>query len=240
MTVQDIQRIQTDVADWWGEVDFVETTESTNTDLMESGAPGQVLIADEQVGGKGRKGRSWTAPKGSSLILSACVAGEPGLEYGLGSLAAGLAVVDVVPTAKLKWPNDVLIGDKKIAGILSETDMSRVVVGIGINVAFRAEELPVDTATALNLEGIEIEWDQFTIDLLNALGERLNQWKTDPEGLVEAYRGACATIGAQVRVELGAGETVEGRVEDVDKHGALLIEGEAYSAGDVTHLRAAR
>ncbi|GAB3087734.1 biotin--[acetyl-CoA-carboxylase] ligase [Corynebacterium aquatimens] len=238
MTVRDVQRIQTDVAQWWTQVEFVESTESTNTDLLASGTPGSVLLADEQVGGKGRKGRVWTAPKGSSLIVSVCVEASP--ELGIASLAAGVAVTDVIPTATLKWPNDVLLGEKKVAGILSEADFSgdapRVVVGIGVNVAFRQEELPVDTATSLNLEGIDVDWDQFAVDLLIALGQRLNQWATEPEALLADYRAVCSTIGKNVTIDTGAG-TVEGLVEAVDKHGCVVVDGTSFSAGDVTHLR---
>ena len=147
-----------------------------------------------------------------------------------------------MPQAELKWPNDALLNGKKFAGILSEADITgdsrRVVVGIGINAAWRAEDLPVDNATSLNLEGIEIDFDEFTIDLLRALATRLEQWQTGDGKLLENYRAVCSTIGKTVRLERHGGD-VEGTVEDVTDVGEILIEGTAYSAGDVTHLRPA-
>lgn len=242
MTVKDIQRIATEVADSWADVNWVASTDSTNTQLLASGTPGSVLIADEQTAGKGRMGREWVSPAGSILALSVLVDAPAADNLGLASLAAGLAVTDVVPEAELKWPNDALLSGKKFAGILSEADIAgdtrRVVVGIGINVYWRAEDLPVAGATSLNLEGIQINFDEFTIDLLRALATRLEQWQTGDEKLLEDYRAVCSTIGKTVRLERH-GDDVEGTVDDVTAAGEILIDGTAYSAGDVTHLRPA-
>ncbi len=240
MTVKDIQRIATDVADSWVDVNWVESVGSTNTELLATGEPGSVLIADEQTAGKGRMGREWVSPNGSILALSVLVSAPSSENLGLASLAAGLAITDVIPEAELKWPNDALIGGKKFAGILSEADLAgenpRVVVGIGINAAWRAEDLPVEGATSLNLEGIEIDWDEFTVDLLRALAIRLDQWRAGDPELLENYRAICSTIGRNVRLVRPDGD-VEGTVEGVNDAGEILINGAAYSAGDVTHLR---
>lgn len=242
MTVQNIQFIQDEVAEVWRDVRWVESVGSTNAELLADGQPGDVLIADEQTAGRGRMGREWVTPRGSQLCLSALVQAEPADRIGLLPLATGLAVTDVVPQARLKWPNDVLVGDKKLAGILAEADFNgetpRVVVGVGINVAWRREELPVDNATSLNLEGVEVEWDQFAVDLLLALGRRVEQWRDGDGQLLEDYRAICATIGQPVRLERAGGD-VEGVVEGVSDTGEILIDGAAYSAGDVTHLRPA-
>lgn len=239
MTVRDIQAIQDAVEQYWPNVRWVESTGSTNADLLKEGAPGTVLIADEQTAGKGRLGRQWVSPKGSQLAMSMVVeVGATPPPFGLLSIAPGVAVTDVVPQAQLKWPNDVQIGGKKIAGILSALDMPRVVVGIGINVAMRREELPVETATALNLEGIEVDFDDFTADILLAMGKRLTQWREGDPQLLEDYRAVCATIGQQVRLEMREGEeTVRGMVTGVNDQGEVLIDGAAYSVGDVHHLR---
>ena len=242
MTVQNIQFIQDEVAEVWRDVRWAESVGSTNAELLADGQPGDVLIADEQTAGRGRMGREWVTPKGSQLCLSALVEAEPADRIGLLPLATGLAVTDVVPQGRLKWPNDVLVGDKKLAGILAEADFNgetpRVVVGVGINVAWRREELPVDNATSLNLEGVEVEWDQFAADVLLALGRRFEQWRTGDAQLLEDYRAICATIGQPVRLERAGGD-VEGVVEGVSDTGEILIDGTAYSAGDVTHLRPA-
>lgn len=237
MSVRDISRIQEAVAEYWRDVRWVETTGSTNADMLAHGEPGTVLIADEQTDGKGRLGRHWVSPKGSQLAMSMVLdaSKHPG-DFGLLSIAPGVAVTDVVPEAKLKWPNDVQIRGKKIAGILSGLDMPRVVVGIGINVAMRPADLPVETATALNLEGIDVDFDDFAIDILNAMGRRLTQWQDGDPQLLEDYRKVCSTIGQQVRIELHDGEVI-GHVDGVNDQGEVLIDGTAYPVGDVFHLR---
>lgn len=241
MTVRDIQAIQDAVAEYWPDVRWVETTGSTNADLLKEGAPGTVLIAGEQTEGKGRLGRHWVSPKGSQLAMSMVVeAGETPPPFGLLSIAPGVAVTDVVPQAKLKWPNDVQIGGKKIAGILSALDMPRVIVGIGINVAMRPEDLPVETATALNLEGIDVDFDDFTVDILTAMGQRLRQWCDGDPQLLADYRAVCSTIGQQVRLELRTSDDdgeIRGTVTGVSDEGEVLIDGVPYSVGDVHHLR---
>ena len=237
MTVRDIQRIQDAVAEYWPNVTWVESTGSTNADLLREGAPGTVLIADEQTDAKGRLGRQWVSPKGAQLAMSMVLeVPDPPQPFGLLSVAPGVAVTDVVPEAQLKWPNDVQIGGKKIAGILSALEMPRVIVGIGINVAMRADDLPTDTSTALNLEGIEVDFDDFTIDILTAMGRRFAQWQQGDPQLLADYRAVCSTIGQQVRIELHDG-SVTGTVDTINDEGEVVIDGTAYAVGDVHHLR---
>ncbi len=240
MSVSDIQRIQDAVAEYWPDVRWVASTGSTNADLLKDGEPGTVLIADEQVDAKGRLGRHWVSPKGAQLAMSMVVDNRNGadklLNFGLLSIAPGLAVTDVVPEAQLKWPNDVQIRGKKIAGILSALDLPKVVVGIGINVALREDELPTPTSTALNLEGIQVEFDDFAIDILTAMGQRFAQWKESDPQLLEDYRAVCTTIGQHVRLELHD-RHVHGVVEGVNEAGEVIIDGTAYAVGDVHHLR---
>lgn len=237
MTVRDIQRIQDAVAEYWPNVTWVESTGSTNADLLREGVPGTVLIADEQTDAKGRLGRHWVSPKGAQLAMSMVLeVPDPPQPFGLLSVAPGVAVTDVVPEAQLKWPNDVQIGGQKIAGILSALDMPRVIVGIGINVAMRADDLPTDTSTALNLEGIEVDFDDFTIDILTAMGQRFTQWQQGDPQLLADYRTVCSTIGQQVRIELHDG-SVTGTVDTINDEGEVVIDGTAYAVGDVHHLR---
>ncbi len=240
MSVSNIQRIQDAVAEYWPDVRWVASTGSTNADMLKDGAPGTVLIADEQVDAKGRLGRHWVSPKGAQLAMSMVIDNRSGTDklfnFGLLSIAPGLAVTDVVPEARLKWPNDVQIRGKKIAGILSALDLPKIVVGIGINVALRPDELPTPTSTALNLEGIEIDFDDFTIDILTAMGQRFAQWKQADPQLLEDYRAVCTTIGQHVRLELHDRD-VHGVVAGVNEAGEVIIDGTAYAVGDVHHLR---
>ncbi|CAM3127543.1 MULTISPECIES: biotin--[acetyl-CoA-carboxylase] ligase [Corynebacterium] len=237
MTVKDLARIQAAVATHWPEVRYTETTGSTNADMVKDGEAGMVLIADEQTASKGRLNRTWVTPKGAQLAMSMVIdAGQDPNHFGLLSIAPGVAVTDVIPQARLKWPNDVQIGGKKIAGILSNLALPNVVVGIGINVNFRPEQLPVDTATALNLEGIDVDFDDFTIEILRAMGHRLGQWQDRDPQLLADYRKVCSTIGQTVRMELHDRD-VHGVVDGINDNGEVIIDGAAYSVGDVHHLR---
>src|SRR3954453_10053754 len=148
----------------WTEVRVVEETASTNADVAaaaRAGAPaGLVLTAERQSAGRGRAGRTWVAPARAGLAVSVLLRpAAPRESWGWLPLLAGLAVVGPLATMSgldlgLKWPNDVLVaGERKLAGLLAEVVDDAVVVGIGLNVSLRADELPVPTATSLLLEG---------------------------------------------------------------------------------------
>jgi BirA family transcriptional regulator, biotin operon repressor / biotin---[acetyl-CoA-carboxylase] ligase len=172
--------------------------------------------------------------------------------WGWLPLLAGLAVATTVSRlgevdARLKWPNDVLVGDRKIAGLLAEVSGDAVVVGIGINVSLRADELPVPTATSLLLAGSEVvDRDPVLRAVLRDLARRYVAWCSadgDPlaTGLLADYRATSATIGRDVTVHLPGGATRSGRAVDVDEQGRLVVAGDdgvdALAAGDVVHVR---
>lgn len=268
----DIERIRTALADDFAVIDYVEQTGSTNTDLMqaENVADGTVLLANEQVSGKGRLGRTWVSPAGSQLILSVLILPET-LEYlGTLPLASGLAVTDTVEGSVLKWPNDVHIDGKKLCGILAEagpvgaafksapktefnkaevnkaevapkteagaTLSARVVVGMGLNVTLTREQLPIEKATSLALEGRDTDRTELAIALLKNLRRRITQWENQDPQLMADYRKVCSSIGQEVRLEAPTGDVV-GVVESIADDGRINVGGEYYSAGDVTHLR---
>jgi BirA family biotin operon repressor/biotin-[acetyl-CoA-carboxylase] ligase len=162
----------------------------------------------------------------------------------LTGYAASLALRRVGAAAALKWPNDVLIAERKVAGILTERIETprgpAVVVGIGINVGMTREELPHEGATSLLVEGLDVD----RTDLLSGLLQRLRgEYDAFERGelmaLRASYAGACATIGREVRVELPTGETLVGRASGIDEGGRLLVSGPPgvvpVSAGDVVH-----
>jgi BirA family transcriptional regulator, biotin operon repressor / biotin---[acetyl-CoA-carboxylase] ligase len=147
----------------WREIRVVGETGSTNADLLAQARSGTreglVLVAEAQTAGRGRMGRHWISAPGAALTFSVLLrpGGVPPGLLGWMPLLAGVAVVSALREeagvdARLKWPNDVLVGDAKLAGILAESRAEAIVVGIGINVFQRREELPVDTATSLLLE----------------------------------------------------------------------------------------
>jgi BirA family transcriptional regulator, biotin operon repressor / biotin---[acetyl-CoA-carboxylase] ligase len=245
----------------WTSVRVVASTGSTNADLLARGGPeGQVLVAEEQTAGRGRAGRTWVSEPGASLTFSVLLrpASVPPSARGWLPLLAGVAVAAGVRAAagvaaSLKWPNDVLAGDRKLAGILAEqaSDGDAVVVGVGLNVATRQDALPVSPtglpATSLLVEGADVAREALLVEILRSLERWYLAFSADPDpvrsGLLAEYRSACATLGRQVRVELPAGRVLAGIAEDVDASGRLLVrsaDGAAatpVSAGDVIHLR---
>lgn len=224
----------------------VDTTGSTNADLLadESAEHLTLLIADYQSAGRGRLGRTWTAPAGTQLIFSVLLRVTPPAEFGTLTLAAGLAVTDAIEPAVLKWPNDVLVGGRKLCGILAEAQQAsdgsfRVVIGVGINHLLDREQLPVDHATSLALEGIDMTRAELEEKVFSNLHRRLEQWRASDPQLMADYRAACSSIGMDVRLDTPTG-VVNGTVEKVLDDGRIRINGETYSAGDVTHLRPAQ
>ena len=245
-------------------LDVVTETGSTNHDLKRAAAAGAadrtVLVAEHQSAGRGRGSRSWQAPPRSGLFVSVLLrpAGVPSRRWGWLSLIAGVALASAVTEvagldARLKWPNDLLLGPlrRKAAGILAEvTGGSALVVGIGLNVTLRAEELPVPEATSLVLEGARnTDRDTLLRAVLRELATAEEQWRAaggdaQAGGLAQRYRELCATVGQVVRVELPSGGPVFGTAVDVDGDGRLVVRDDdgvehAVSAGDVVHVRPA-
>jgi BirA family biotin operon repressor/biotin-[acetyl-CoA-carboxylase] ligase len=251
----------------WLALDLVPSTGSTNADLLaraaDPGSPeGQVLVAEEQTAGRGRLGRSWSSVPGASLTFSVLLrpATVPAARRGWLTLLAGVAVASAVRSvagvdAMLKWPNDVLAGDRKLAGILAEQtpDGSAVVIGTGLNVAAAPGEIPVSAAglaaTSLRAEGATVSREDLLLGMLTELERWYVAFRADPDpersGLRDAYRSLSGTLGRTVRVELPAGRVVTGVARDIDAEGRLLVAdgpGDSVtpvSAGDVVHVRAA-
>ena len=214
----------------------LRVTTSTNDRaraLAQDGAPhGTLVTAAAQDAGRGRQGRTWSAPPRRALLLSLVLRDPPALL----PLAAALAVAETAgPEAQIKWPNDVLVADRKVAGILAEGRPHEgwAVLGIGVNVALRVDELPAElhaTAGTLGLTPADLEP---TLERLLAALERA--LALDDTALLEAYRGRDALRGQEVAWAGGRG-TAGG----VDGAGRLVVEladggRTALSAGEV-HL----
>lgn len=227
-------------------VEVLATAGSTNAlvaDRARAGEPhGLVVVAEEQTQGRGRLDRSWQSPPRAGLTFSVLL--RPSLEphrLGWVPLWGGLAVARAVREqtgveAVVKWPNDVQVGGRKLAGLLAESvgdvGAGAVVLGIGLNVTTRREELPVETATSLLLEGATTtDRDTVLRAVLRALAGALGDQD------VASYRELCSTLGREVRVELPGGTSVTGVAEAVDDDGRLVVDGTPYAAGDVVHLR---
>jgi BirA family biotin operon repressor/biotin-[acetyl-CoA-carboxylase] ligase len=245
----------------FGDVRWLPSTGSTNRHLLEQAradAPeGTVVVADHQDSGRGRLDRAWVAPPGSSLLVSVLLRPELPLErlHLLTSIMA-LAAADACRgeagvEAGLKWPNDLVVGPRKLGGILAEThlDGSRaraVVVGLGLNVNWgrRMEECGLaGEAVALDqLAGCEVDRGRLLVALLTELEHRYRALADRAGQLSQAaeYRRRCTSVGRTVRVEL-ADETFTGVVADVTDEGHLLLDVgvclRTVTVGDVVHLR---
>jgi BirA family biotin operon repressor/biotin-[acetyl-CoA-carboxylase] ligase len=247
-------------------LDIVGTIPSTNTALVaaaRAGAPDRtVLVAEHQSAGRGRAARGWVAPARSGLALSVLLRPTevPQARWSWLPLLVGVALGQTIATvgelpAVLKWPNDLLLGShrRKAAGILAEVvpasanNSPSVVVGIGLNVTLRPDELPVPDATSLAIEQAACtDRDPLLRALLRALDTELRQWcahEGDPlaSGLRHAYQQRCATLGERVRVELPGQPELTGTAVEIDTEGRLVVvshgQRRALSVGDVTHVR---
>ncbi|MFF4411399.1 biotin--[acetyl-CoA-carboxylase] ligase [Streptosporangium sp. NPDC001559] len=241
----------------WTDITVVGRTGSTNADLAQAardGAPqGTVVVAEAQSAGRGRLGRVWSAPPRSGLAFSVLLRPEPSpSRQGWLPLLVGLAAASAVRRiaeveARLKWPNDLLVGERKLAGVLAERVDGAVVVGVGLNVSIRAEELPVETATSLAIEEAAcVDRDPLIRAVLREIETHYHEWSeadgdADACGLRAAYLGLSATVGRDVRVELPGERVLTGRAVGVDGAGHLLVESQGsthtLSAGDVVHVR---
>jgi len=244
----------------WRTVEVVAETGSTNSDLIaraNGGADiaGAVLIAEHQTAGRGRQGRSWSAARYAQITMSVAIDATevPTEAWGWLPLATGVAIVDTVTAigvdAGLKWPNDVLAGGGKLAGILAEVaaEQRAVVVGIGLNVSLRGDEVGVDGVTSLVGLGVAAPDRQgLVVRLLNELGRRVDAWRraggVDPE-LIGDYRSRSLTLGMPVRAILPGDREIVGVARDVDDQGRLSIDTDGQTttvaAGDIVHLRPA-
>lgn len=241
-------------------VEVLEQSPSTNADVAQrarAGEPaGLVLVTEHQTAGRGRMDRVWVTPPRAALTFSLLVRPDavPMPRWPWLPLLTGLAVVEGVRRATaveavLKWPNDVLVAEQKVAGILVErvegAAGAAAVVGVGLNVSSTRDELPVETATSLELAGATaVDRSALLVEVLSSFSTLYDGWVgAAGRGLRPSYTRVCSTIGRDVRVDLPTGEPLRGRAVDVDDDGRLLVDDgslvRALGAGDVVHVRPA-
>ncbi|WP_046321007.1 biotin--[acetyl-CoA-carboxylase] ligase [Mycobacterium sp. UM_Kg1] len=243
----------------WRALDVVAETGSTNSDLLARAAAGEdidgaVLLAEHQTAGRGRHGRQWGAPARSQLALSVGVAADtvPTSGWGWLTLATGVAVADAIADVSglqvgLKWPNDIIVGEGKLAGILAEVAAPRqlIVVGLGLNVTMTEQEAPDPAAVSLAMLGAPVvDRNIWAEKVLRHLADRIAAWRRAggaDDALVADYRRHSCTLGVRVRADIPGGQRVEGLAEGIDGTGRLVINtgdgSVTVSAGDVTRLR---
>lgn len=235
-------------------VEVEDATGSTNALVAararEGEEAGLVIVTEHQTAGRGRLDRVWETPPRVALTFSLLLRPEVAATAWtwlplLTGYAVQAALADRLPEVALKWPNDVLVGDRKIAGILVERIETptgpAAVVGVGINVNQGADELPSGTATSLRLElGETFDRTDLLVQVLGSL-RALEPLLSETHHLRPAYADVCSTLGRLVDVHLPGGEVRRGEALDVDDHGALVVgtpDGTlTVNAGDVVHVR---
>ena len=245
----DPKRITEEISQYW-RVSVVDITESTQVDLLQLVSSNQalskrVIVSEFQSAGRGRLDRNFEAAPMTALTFSMYI--EPKVdktEWSFLTLLAALSVreaiasLDSTTRIDIKWPNDLLIGEKKCAGIIAQATEKGVVIGIGINVGMNESELPVPTATSLAIEGgLELDRNIILGAILNHFEVNLQIWELG-KSFISEYKEASATIGANIEVSLPGGKLIKSRAIGVSDAGELLLEsGEAVTVGDVVHLR---
>ncbi len=259
MLVQEIKwRLKTKIIG--KEIYFYESVGSTNNiayKLAQEGAEeGAIVIADEQTKGKGRLGRKWVSPPDSGVYLSFIL--RPDIvpnEVQEVTLVTALGAVKAIRNfagmnALIKWPNDIIISDKKAGGILTElkAEMDKVefvVIGIGININTPEKFLPEGATSVKNESKASVDFSrvEFTRELLEGVEREYIKFKNNGfEPTRSEFKGYSCTLGREVSVTGSAGKKIHGKAVDIDKDGALIIKTttgaqERILSGDVTLVR---
>jgi BirA family transcriptional regulator, biotin operon repressor / biotin---[acetyl-CoA-carboxylase] ligase len=244
----------------WRSLRVVEEVGSTNAVLAaeaaeeaEEALEGTVLVAEHQAAGRGRLDRTWASPPRAGLTVSLLLRPDvPAARRGWLPLLTGVALAEAVGDvpgvrASLKWPNDLLAADgAKLAGILGEVASGAVVVGVGLNVSTRADELPEGGTSLALAAGSPVDRAAVLLRFLRGFERRYLSWVAalgDPvgTGLARDYLAWCSTVGTSVVVTLPDGSAVEGVAEAVDWDGRLVVRTAAgrleLASGDVRHVR---
>lgn len=241
----------------WAYVAVRDAVTSTNDEVVDlwrtSSDQIVVLAANEQVAGRGRLERAWSSPAGTCVAMSVAVpldvARDSNVEVSALPLYVGLCVQRALGQAGflagIKWPNDIVVVDadgtlRKLGGILVQFQDDVLVIGVGLNVSLTQSELPIPTATSLNLLGFFVTREEL---IARIVGELSGIVSVSNEKWLAEYRNQCVTLGQHVKVTQVVGSAVEGIACGVDVHGELMLElnGQqvSVSIGDVEHVRPA-
>lgn len=245
----DTSEISEKISQYW-RVSVVEVTGSTQEDLevlvsASKARSGDVIAAEFQSEGRGRLGRRFDAPPSSALTFSLYF--EPSAtkdEWSFLPLLTGLAAVFTIKnidprmSPTLKWPNDILLEDRKTGGIIAQASAEGIIIGVGINVQMSEIELPVPHATSLSEHNCkELNRNKILSSFLTIFKDLTERWQQG-EDLRHLYYEHSATIGSNIRVELPGGAFLTGRATHVSPAGELILEdGTHVSVGDIVHLR---
>ena len=238
--------INSKVSQYWSVI-IVEETTSTQSELAANFSPGNVLVAEYQSSGRGRLDRKFEVPPRKGLTFSIAFNSDFWRENQTWiPLLTGSAVAKAINIygkrnlVKVKWPNDLIIKDQKLGGILSESRDTGFIVGIGINIFQSSAELPIQNATSLSAH-LEVNREELLIEILNQLGVI---FRGSDSTMVEAfsdlkneYRNLCETLGKQVLLTLPGSEILEDVAIAISEEGSLLLKTREIRVADIVHLR---
>jgi BirA family transcriptional regulator, biotin operon repressor / biotin---[acetyl-CoA-carboxylase] ligase len=224
---------------------YEESCESTQL-LLEGATEGAVAVCDEQTSGRGRLGRTWQAPPGTAILCSILV--RPPVERRMPelSLVGGMAAADAVEqalglTAQIKWPNDVMVNRRKVAGVLAEAREGAVVLGVGLNVNQTRDELPADApspaASLRTIDGVERDRAPILATLLARFEASYDAWCDAGLEAIYDFLGARDFLrGRRVAVDGSEGHAV-----GIDRQGRLEVETDggrrSFESGEVRYER---
>jgi BirA family biotin operon repressor/biotin-[acetyl-CoA-carboxylase] ligase len=214
---------------WYGKID---STQKIARQLIKKGVErGSIVVADSQIKGRGRLNRTWMSPLGG-LYCSIIIESDSFLPVRV-AVAVATTLSSTGIDATIKWPNDIMVVDKKIAGILIETSGQNAIVGIGVNI----NNTPLDTATSLIQEGLQVSRNKLLTDLYQNLMDTL---RAPRKTIRNTYRRCSHTLGKQVTIKLND-EKVTGIATDIDVDGGLLVKSDnqvkKIIAGDCIYLQ---
>ncbi|MFZ4107386.1 MAG: biotin--[acetyl-CoA-carboxylase] ligase [Candidatus Planktophila sp.] len=238
--------INAGLTQYW-RVSVVELTTSTQSDLIDlvtrgRAQVGDVIVAEFQSAGRGRLTRTFEAPAGSALLFSIYIKpSRPQMDWGWIPLIAGVSVAQSLPSvdARVKWPNDILIDNKKISGLIAQVVGDGIVIGIGINVGMSIEELPVPQATSLAIEGsVNTSRNALLTDLLTIFEKNFTTWDKGSNEISGTYEALSATLGREIEVHYPDGRIESGTAASISPSGELVLaDGVHVLAADIIHLR---
>ncbi len=227
-------------------VDLTTSTQIDLADLANVGlaTKGDVIAAEFQSGGRGRLDRKFDAPAGSALLFSFYITPKRSRSnWGFLSHLAALCMSEIISNdlnivVSLKWPNDILIADKKVCGLIAQATADGIIIGIGLNVGMSLAELPVATATSLAIaESNQLDRNQILIQFLERFRLRFLDWDTGRD-FIDEYSKVSATLGCDVQIEVAGRENRIGFAQSITATGALILtDGFEVNVGDVVHLR---
>jgi BirA family biotin operon repressor/biotin-[acetyl-CoA-carboxylase] ligase len=244
-------QLRAELSTYW-RVRVVDVTESTQNDLAESirkrsAIDGDVLFANYQSAGKGRFDREFIAAPSSALLFSFYKEVQRNRqEWNFLALLAALCVKEAIQffnnelEVTVKWPNDILIKEKKVAGLLCQATDLGVIVGIGMNIAMQANELPVESATSLFLEELsELNRNQIAIKILQVFEQKFSLWNLKGSApFVSEYELACSSLHRLIQITLPNRDPIESTATGITPLGELILhDGSLINSADIIHLR---